>query len=68
MNRLKEWITAMFGRMQTRADEDARVILDRAEGRIAGRLSKLTGKRRDEVLRESYRRADKILGQEVRRR
>lgn len=55
------WIDAMLGRTQTRRDAEARVILDRAEIQQADRLSRLTGKRRDEVLAESYRRADKIL-------
>lgn len=60
MNLLRR-IVAMFGHAPKPHDEDERVILDQAEGRIAGRLSRLTGKRRDEVLAESYRRADRIL-------
>ena len=58
---LLERIAAMFGNTPAPLDEDERVILDQAEGRIAGRLSKLPGRTRDEVLAESYRRADKIL-------
>lgn len=41
--------------------QEDRVLLDQAEGVVAGKLSRMTGKRRDEVLAESYRRADKIL-------
>jgi hypothetical protein len=60
---IRKWIDAMLGRTQTDHDQEARVILDDAEGRMAGRLSTLTGRRRDEVLAESYRRADKILAE-----
>lgn len=60
MSAFKEWIDAMLGRTQNHTDNQARVILDDAEGRIAGRLSKLTGKRRDEVLAESYRRSEEL--------
>ena len=60
MSRLTDWIAAMFGRTPPTPDPE-RIKLDVAEGRMAGRLSRLTGKRRDEVLAESYRRADKIL-------
>lgn len=59
---MKLWkrITAMFRpRPVVDPDEDAvRVKLDQGEGRMAGRLSRLTGKVRDEVFAESYRRAD----------
>lgn len=58
---LREWIDRMLGRRQNHIDEGARVVLDQAENQMAGRLSKLTGKRRDDVLAEAYRRADRIL-------
>lgn len=51
----------MLGRRQNHIDDSARVVLDQTEGRMASRLSRLTGKRRDEVFAESYRRADKLL-------
>ena len=60
MSNLIDWIAAMFGRAAP-TDVQERIKLDVAEGQMAGRLSRLTGKRRDEVFAESYRRADKIL-------
>lgn len=69
---MKFWerITAMFGYNPTLPDHDGRVILDQTEGRMAGRLSKLTGKRRDEVLAEAYRRAEtlRVEADSIRRR
>lgn len=58
---LRERIAAMLGHPPP--DQPDLVKLDQAEGRMASRLSKLTGKRRDEVLAEAYRRADKILAE-----
>lgn len=46
---------------ETYVDPETKVALDDAEGKLAGRLSKLTGKRRDQVFAEAYRRADEIL-------
>ena len=57
----RTFIDSLFGRPPTPPDDEDRVMLDGAEMRQADRLSKLTGRRRDEVLAESYRRADKIL-------
>lgn len=58
MSLIRELIDAMFGRHQPPPDTESRVLLDRQERQTADRLSKLTGKRRDEVLREAYRNAD----------
>ena len=55
---LRQWWDSLRGKAPTDADDEVRVMLDQAEVSIASRLSKLTGKRRDEVLAESYRRAD----------
>lgn len=55
---IKEWIDAMLGRRPDQLDESKQVLLDRTEYAQAERLSKLTGRKRDEVLAESYRRAD----------
>jgi hypothetical protein len=52
-----ERLMAMFRRPQTPPTEGTRVMLDDAENRMAGRLSKLKGVTRDEVLAEAYRRA-----------
>ena len=54
----KEWLDNMLGRPRPAHDEVKQVILDRTEVAQADRLSKLTGRRRDEVLSEAYRRAD----------
>ena len=51
-----ERITALFSKPEPPAHE-GHVMLDEAEMRQADRLSKLVGKRRDEVLSEAYRRA-----------
>lgn len=51
----------MRGHPHTHTDAETQVLLDDAEGKLAGRLSKLSGKRRDEVLAEAYRRADDIF-------
>ena len=59
---LKDWWDGMFGhRSRPPEDTDARVILTREESSQATRLSRLTGKTRDEVLREAYRKSDAIL-------
>jgi hypothetical protein len=60
MSRFTDWIEAMFGRAPAYKDE-TRVVLTHTQSEQATRLSKLTGKTRDEVLREAYRKADKIL-------
>lgn len=60
MKGLKEFIDAMLGRTPPPLHDDDKVLLDAAEKRVAGRLSKMTGKTRDEVLAESYRRADAL--------
>lgn len=68
MSRFTKWIEAMFGRTPTHTDE-TRVVLSRTQLAQATRLSKLTGKTRDEVLREAYRKADRILaGEQTARR
>lgn len=59
---IRERVAAMLG-FQTSKTDDTRVRLDREEARMAGRLSRLTGRRRDEVLAEAYRRADRILAE-----
>lgn len=46
---------ALFGLTPT--DTSERVSLDTQQNQIAGRLSKMTGTTRDEVLSEAYRRA-----------
>lgn len=51
----KEWLMALFGLTPT--DTSERVSLDTQQNQIAGRLSKMTGTTRDEVLSEAYRRA-----------
>lgn len=56
-----KWFGRGAKQPETHIDPETKVILDDAEGKLAGRLSKLTGKRRDDVLAEAYRRADKIL-------
>lgn len=55
---VRQWWDSLRGKAPTDADHEVRVMLDQAEVSIASRLSKLTGKKRDEVLAESYRRAD----------
>lgn len=42
-------------------DTEARAVLTTAEHKQASRLSKLTGKTRDEVLREAYRKSDAMM-------
>lgn len=42
-------------------DAEARAVLTAAEHKQASRLSKLTGRTRDEVLREAYRKSDAML-------
>lgn len=42
-------------------DTQARVILSKEEASQATRLSKLTGRTRDEVLREAYKKSDAML-------
>lgn len=60
--KFREWVARMLGRSQTVVLAPAeKVELDQEEGRLAGRLAILTGKRRDDVLAEAYRRADRIL-------
>jgi hypothetical protein len=51
----------MLGRSPAVVATAEKVKLDREEHRLAGRLAILTGKRRDDVLAEAYRRADRIL-------
>jgi hypothetical protein len=53
----------MLGRKQADDDRAGRILLDEHETQTAARLSKLTGQRRDQVLREAYRRADQILAE-----
>lgn len=55
---MMEWFSRMFGRRAERKDEPMRADLDAQERNIASRLSKLTGRDRDAVLAEAYRRAD----------
>lgn len=54
-----ERVVTMLGYHRDDPEDEARVILDRAEQNQAERLSKLIGKRRDEVFAESYRLGDK---------
>lgn len=42
-------------------DGEVRVVLNQEEKRQASKLSKLTGRTRDQVLREAYRKSDAIM-------
>ena len=53
----KEWIAAVFGLSAPPHEDEGHIMLDREESKQADRLSKLTGKRRDQVLAEAYDRA-----------
>lgn len=63
MNPLRKWVARMLGlaHSTTTIEPAERAALDLEEGRLAGRLATLTGKRRDDVLAEAYRRADLLL-------
>lgn len=62
--KLPEWVTRMIGRAPTpNVSGEDRAVLGREEDRLAAKLAVITGKRRDEVLAEAYRRADRILGE-----
>ena len=52
---VKEWLDSMLGRKPV--DVSTRVELDSQQMKIAGRLAKMQGSTRDEVLAEAYRRA-----------
>ena len=53
---IREWFMHLVGRSEPNKPE--RDALSKGQKDLAGRLSKLTGKNRDEVLAESYRRGD----------
>ena len=55
--RLRELIDFFLGRPPPPVDDEGHIMLDREESKQADRLSKLTGKRRDQVLAEAYDRA-----------
>lgn len=57
---LMESLMALFGRTTTPPDAPVRAELDAQQSNIATRLSKLTGKKRDDVLAEAYRKADQL--------
>lgn len=58
------WLDTLLGRhRETHVSDGTRVQLDKAESRLAGRLSRLTGKNRDDVLAEAYRRADHMISE-----
>ena len=63
MNPFSQWVARMLGlsHATTTIEPAERAVLDQEEGRLAGRLAVLTGKRRDDVLAEAYRRADLLL-------
>lgn len=56
---LRRWIASLF--VHPPIPDPARKALDTQQKNIAQRLSRLTGHTRDEVLREAYRRADRIV-------
>lgn len=58
---LWQWWDHWRGRPPYKSDPETRVVLTEAEHSQAGRLAKLTGKTRDEVLREAYRKSDAML-------
>ena len=51
----RKWLAALFGHAPP--DHSERVKLDTQQNQIAGRLAKMQGSTRDEVLSEAYRRA-----------
>lgn len=53
--KFKEWLMAALGLIPP--DTAERVSLDSQQNQLAGRLAKLKGTTRDEVLSEAYRRA-----------
>lgn len=55
------WFQNLF-RHPDAPDEPVRAKLDTQQQQIASRLSKLTGKKRDDVLAEAYREADAVMG------
>ena len=54
---IKEWLRKLVLGPPKPDQESERVSLDSQQNQIAGRLSKMTGTTRDEVLSEAYRRA-----------
>lgn len=52
---IRKWFMHLMGRSEPDPQRDA---LTKGQKELAGRLSRLTGKNRDEVLAESYRRGD----------
>ena len=52
---IKEWFMHLMGRSEPDAQRE---VLSNGQKDLASRLSRLTGKRRDDVLAEAYRRGD----------